>query len=171
MSLTGPGLAGSLIGVSGGGSGSVTFDAVKAALATADTLVDFNGQQLTGVMGIVSPNNNMMLDTSNDGWDIAVLGSTRFSFRDIAGSYYFICNASALSFNRVGAMVPTTTVTEVANGAIEISDGSSAVAIYSVAPTSSTSPGVAGALAWDAVYIYRHDGTQWTRAPLTYSTF
>lgn len=57
-------------------------------------------------------------------------------------------------------------------GAVAVSDrAGNSIGLSAIAPTSSASSGQAGQLAADASYVYRHDGTQWKRAPLIYSTF
>lgn len=65
-----------------------------------------------------------------------------------------------------------TLLTRAATGAVSISDRAGhSIGLSAIAPTSSASAGQVGQLAADASFIYRHDGTQWKRSPLTYLTF
>lgn len=63
-------------------------------------------------------------------------------------------------------------LTRAATGAVSVSDrAGNSIGLSAIAPTSSASPGQAGQLAADASFNYRHDGTQWKRAAVTYTTF
>lgn len=106
-----------------GGNRYANFD-VSSPLALA--IRDINGSpmattigQLTSI-GFKSTSGHGILDTGNDGVEIQVFNSPRWLFRDIAGGFYSIYNASALAFDRTGAQIPTTQVNEVGDGVLAI---------------------------------------------------
>jgi hypothetical protein len=113
--------------------------------------------------------------------------SLALAFQYPAGSYVGFGNNKVLNLLSDWSFgwLPTTTgnctdpatpsdalLSRVDTGAVSVSDRAGhSVGLSAVAPTSSASAGQAGQIAADASYIYRHDGTQWKRTPVVYTTF